>query len=343
MNQKKATIHDIASELGVTASTVSRALSGNPRISQNTRRAVLKTAKALNYEPNQIASALRSGKTQLIGMLVPIINRSFFSSIIRGVEDVANKLDYRVIVSQSDEKQENEAATLKAFLNARVDGVIASIGKQTRDFDHYQEILDSGLPLVLFDRTTSDLQTGQVVIDDYEGAYKATVHLIEQGCRRIAHFTARRKIDIYKKRCLGYLDALRDHNIPIDKKLIFAGDLQLSDGRRHTAELINKQLPFDAVFAASDYAVMGAMQVLKEKKISIPDQVALVGFLNEPFTSFTDPPLSTINQFPMEMGKAAARIFFDSLESERGISEQKIVIEPELIVRASSEKRKTNS
>ncbi|MEM7380032.1 MAG: LacI family DNA-binding transcriptional regulator [Bacteroidota bacterium] len=338
MNQKKATIHDIASELGVTASTVSRALSGNPRISDNTRTAVLKTAKALNYEPNQIASALRSGKTQLIGMLVPIINRSFFSSIIRGVEDVANKLDYRVIVSQSDEKQENEAAAVKAFLNARVDGIIASIGKQTRDFDHYQEILDRGLPLILFDRTTSDLQTGQVVIDDYQGAYKATTHLIEQGCRRIAHFTARRKIDIYKKRCMGYLDALKDNGIDIDKRLVCTGDLQLEDGRNHTAELMNKEVAFDAIFAASDYAAMGAMQHLKEKNIRIPGQVALVGFLNEPFTSFTDPPLSTINQFPMEMGKAAARIFFETMESEHGVSPQKIVIEPELIVRASSDK-----
>ncbi len=336
-HSKKTTIHDIAERLNVTASTVSRALNGNPRISDNTRKAVLKAARELDYEPNHIASALRSGRTQLIGMLVPTINRAFFSSIIRGVEEVANSLDYRVIVSQSNEIFENEENAVKAFLNARVDGIIASIGKNTEHFNHYKQVLDRGLPLVLFDRTTPQLQTGQVVIDDYQGAYMATAHLIEQGCKRIVHFTSERKIDIYKERHRGYVNALQDHGIEPNHNLVFSGNLQLEDGRTHAKQLIQGKVDFDAIFSASDYAAMGAMQVLKENGLNIPDDVALVGFLNEPFTSFTDPPLTSVNQFPIEMGQTAANLFFSALNSEKKkIIPKKTVIQPELIVRASS-------
>ncbi|BFP42006.1 LacI family DNA-binding transcriptional regulator [Flavobacteriaceae bacterium GF1] len=336
-HSKKTTIHDIAERLNVTASTVSRALNGNPRISDNTRKAVLKAARELDYEPNQIASALRSGRTQLIGMLVPTINRAFFSSIIRGVEEVANSLDYRVIVSQSNEIFENEENAVKAFLNARVDGIIASIGKNTEHFNHYKQVLDRGLPLVLFDRTTPKLQTGQVVIDDYQGAYMATTHLIEQGCERIVHFTSERKIDIYKERYRGYVNALQDHGIEPNHSLVFSGNLQLEDGRKHAEQLIQGKVDFDAIFSASDYAAMGAMQVLKENGLKVPDDVALVGFLNEPFTSFTDPPLTSVNQFPIEMGQTAANLFFNALNSDKKkIIPKKTVIQPELIVRASS-------
>ncbi len=340
-NTKKTTIHDIAEKLNVTASTVSRALKGNPRISDSTKKAVLKTARELNYEPNHIASALRSGRTQLIGMLVPTINRSFFSSIIRGVEEVANSLDYRVIVSQSNEVLDNEENAVKAFLNARVDGIIASIGKNTQQFDHYKQVLERGLPLILFDRTTPHLQTGQVVIDDYQGAYLATTHLLEQGCRKIAHFTTERKIDIYKERYRGYLNALQDYQVKPNEALVFSGNLQLEDGRAHTKALLRKGEAFDGIFSASDYAAMGAMQVLKENGLKIPEDVALVGFLNEPFTSFTDPPLTTVNQFPIEMGHTAANLFFHALNAEKKkIVPKKTVIQPELIIRASSLKKK---
>ncbi|MEM7486494.1 MAG: LacI family DNA-binding transcriptional regulator [Bacteroidota bacterium] len=337
---KKATIHDIAERLNVTASTVSRALNGNPRISDSTRKAVLKAAKELDYEPNQVASALRSGKTQLIGMLVPSINRAFFSSIIKGVEEVANSLDYRVIVSQSSEVLSNEENAIKAFLNARVDGIIASIGKNTQHFNHYEQVLDRGLPLVLFDRTTQFLQTSQVVIDDYQGAYLATTHLIEQGCKSIVHLTTERKIDIYKERYRGYLNALTDNNIEPDTSLVFSGNLQVEDGRVHCEALLKQERKFDAIFSASDYAAIGAMQVLKENGFKIPDDVALVGFLNEPFTSFTDPPLTTVNQFPIEMGQTAANLFFNILNTEKKkIRPKKTVIQPELVVRASSLKK----
>lgn len=343
-NAKKVTIHDIAKKLNITASTVSRALNDSPRISDKTKKAVLQLAKDLNYRPNNVASALRNGKTQIIGMLVPSINRAFFSSIIRGVEEVTNSLNYHVIVSQSYEDFNNEKNAIKAFLKAQVDCVIASISKSTTDYDHYQEVINNGIPLILFDRTTTDLQTSQVVIDDYQGGYIATKHLIEQGCLRILHLTFDKKLHIYRERQRGYEDALKDFNIEIDNSLIISSELQLEDGRIIINKLLESNIKFDAIFSASDYTALGCMQVLKENNIKIPNEVAIVGFLNEPFTCYTDPPISSVNQFPIEIGNTAANLFFEALNSgKKTIIIKKTVIQPELIIRDSSKKNQTNS
>ncbi len=341
MSSKKTTIHDIAEKLNITASTVSRALNNNPRISDTTKKAVLNMAQDLNYQPNNIAAALRKGKSQLIGVIVPTINRSFFSSVIRGVEEVANQLNYRVVVSQSNEDSDNEIATLNALVNARVDGVLVSIGKNTKDFDHYKNLIRRGVPLVLFDRTTNEISTSQVIIDDFLGGYMATEHLIKQGYKKIAHFTNYNKINIYKERYRGYIEALKDYNIPFYNKLICESNMQLEDGRMCTEQLLRSGQKFDAIFSTSDYAAMGAMQVLKENSIKIPEEVGLVGFSNEPFTSFTDPPLTTLSQFPIEMGHAAAELFFEILNSKKDkLIPQKTVLQPKLIVRASSIKQR---
>jgi LacI family transcriptional regulator len=337
---KKVTIHDIAKKLNITASTVSRSLNDNPRISDKTKKRVLKMAEDLNYKPNSIASALRNGRTQVIGLLVPLIDRAFFSSIIRGVEEVAHGYNYHVIVSQSYENKDNEIKAVKAFLNSRVDCVVASIGKSTSDYSHFKEVKDSGIPLILFDRTTPKLQTSQVVIDDYQGGYMATAHLIEQGCSKIVHIMSYRNLGIYKERYRGYLDALKDNGIEFDEKLVVTGNSQLEDGRQHAENLLKSKIEFDAIFSASDYCALGAMQVLKEHGIKIPDDVAIVGFSNEPFTSFTDPSISSINQYPIEMGNTVARLFFDNLNSENKNSvPKKTVIQPQLIVRQSSTKK----
>ncbi|MFD2033723.1 LacI family DNA-binding transcriptional regulator [Belliella marina] len=341
MKKGKATIHDIAEKLNITASTVSRALNDNPRISENTKKLVLKMAKQLNYQPNHIASALRSGKSKLIGVLVPTANRNFFSSVVRGIEDIANELDYKVIISQSYEDSEKEIQNIEALLNARVDGIIASIGKNTENFDHFQKVLDKGIPLVLFDRITNQLDVSQVVIDDYQGAYDMTKHLIEEGCKRIAHFTSPKKINIYKERLRGYEDALKDFDIPFDPELIEESNMQLEDGRISMENLLKKGIKFDAVFSSSDYAVMGAMQVLREHKISVPEQVKLAGFGNEPFTSFTAPPITTVDQKSIPMGRVTAETFFDllKLDGKKG-NNQKTVLKPELIIRESTKKNK---
>lgn len=342
-SNSKTTIHDIAEKLNITASTVSRALNNNPRISEATRKAVLKAAKQLNYQPNHLAAALRNGKSQLIGIIVPTADRSFFASIIRGIEEVANKLNYRIIICQSYDNFDKEAQTIDVLLSARVDGIIASIGKNTDDFSHFKKAQEKGLPLVLFDRTTNELEVSQVMIDDYLGAFKVTEHLIEQGCTRIAHLTSPKKISIYKERLRGYKDALHKHEIPFQEKLVIESNLQLEDGRKSMEQLLNLEHKPDAVFSASDYAAMGAMQVLKERSILIPDEIALAGFSNDPFTSFTDPPLTTVDQFSIQMGNITAQLFFDQLKAQgKKHVPQRTVLKPELIVRASSLKNKNN-
>lgn len=229
-SKPKVTIHDIAEKLNITASTVSRALNDHPRISEATKKSVQKLAKSLNYQPNNIAAALRNGKTNIIGIIVPTADRAFFASVIRGIEEIANKLNYRVIISQSNDNYEKEVQTIDALLSARVDGIIASIGKNTENFDHYKRMQEKSIPLVLFDRTTDELEVSQVMIDDYLGAYKVVEHLIQQGARRIAHFTSPKKVSVFKERLRGYVDALRDYEIPYDESLVIKSNLDQKDG-----------------------------------------------------------------------------------------------------------------
>lgn len=338
----KATLLDIATKLNITTSTVSRALNDNPRISKATKKAVLKAAKDLNYQPNNIAAALRRGKSHLLGVIVPTADRAFFSSVVRGIEEISNKLNYQVIICQSYDDYDKEVETINALTNARVDGIIVSISKKTVNTDHFQRAIDKGIPVILFDRTSEKLNVNQVMIDDYRGAYEVVTHLIEQGCKRIAHFTSPVKISIYKERLRGYMDALENHGIAYDEKLVVESNLQLEDGRISMQKLLDKNISVDAVFSSSDYAAMGAMQVLKERNIKIPDEVALAGFANEPFTSFTDPTLTTVDQLSLDMGHATAEMFFKQLnDSENGNSKvQKTILKPRLIIRQTSLRKK---
>jgi LacI family transcriptional regulator len=342
MKKEKSTIHDIAKKLNITASTVSRALKDHPRISQTTKQAVQIAAKKLNYQPNNIAAALRNGRSNIIGVIVPTIDRSFFSSVVRGIEEVAHTKNYNVMICQSHDSYVKEVATIEALLNSRVDGVILSICKETEKFDHFDKIIAKGIPLIFFDRGNDELEVSQVVINDYLGAYNAVEHLIKQGCKRIAHFTSSRKnkIGIYKERLRGYIEAIKANDLPYDESLIIESELQLDDGRNGMLELLKLDVIPDAVFSASAYGAMGAMQVLKEKKIKIPEQVALVGFSNEAFMSFTEPALSTVEQHSMRMGNSAAEIFLEEIASKnKKFIPQKVVLKPELIVRGSSLKK----
>ncbi|GHN02316.1 LacI family transcriptional regulator [Cytophagales bacterium WSM2-2] len=342
MKKEKATIHDIAEKLNITASTVSRALKDHPRISTETKKAVLKVAQKLNYQPNHIAAALRVGKSNIIGIIVPTVDRSFFSSVIRGIEEIANASHYNVMICQTYDNYDKEVATVEALLNARVDGIIVSHGKETKDFSHFLKVKERGIPLILFDRTNNDLEVSQVAIDDYLGAYKATEHLIQQGCKRIAHFTNTLDISIFKERHRGYREALMNNGLIYDESMVIGSNLQAEDGRNCMQQLLKlKELP-DGIFSASALAIAGAMQVLKENNIKIPEQVALVGFSNESLMSFTEPTLSAVDQHSMRMGNAAAEIFLEEISSDaQKFIPQKIVLKPELIVRQSSMRKKS--
>jgi len=332
-----ATIHDIAKELNITASTVSRALNDHPRISDATKKAVLRVAKRLNYQPNHIAAALRNGRSNIIGIIVPTADRSFFGSVIRAIEEIAKKAHYNVMICQSHDDYESEVSTVEALLNARVDGIMVSFAKNTENFDHFRKVHEKGIPLVLFDRSFSGLDVSQVVIDDYLGAYQATEHLIQQGCTRIAHFTSVRKISIYKERLRGYREALEAHNIPYRSELVLESYLQFEDGLEGLNRLLDLDEWPDAIFSASAYSAVAALTGCKERGIPVPEKIAIVGFANEPFTSFCDPPMSTVDQQSMQIGNAAAEIFLEqiSLGRDRFVP-KRIVLTPELLIRKSS-------
>jgi LacI family transcriptional regulator len=340
MKKEKTTIHDIAEKLNITASTVSRALRNHPRISEETKKAVQKAAIKLNYQANHIAAALRSGKSNMLGIIVPTADRSFFASVIRGVEEIANKAGYNVMICQTYDSYQKEIDSIEALLKARVDGIIVSHGKETENFDHFTKVKEKGIPLILFDRSNDTLGVSQVVIDDYLGAYKAVEHLIEQGCTRIAHFSSTRKISIFKERLRGYREALQNHNIKFDPALVIESNLQLEDGRNSMLQLLNLNIPVDAVFSSSALGTVGALQVLKEKNIRVPHDVALVAFSNEVFTSFTDPPLTAVDQYSMRMGNSAAEVFLEEIGSkDKVFLPRTTVLRPELIIRKSSLKK----
>src|SRR6478735_5031771 len=247
MKKERTTIHDIARKMNITASTVSRALKDHPRISEETKKEVRKIALKLNYQPNHIAAALRNGKSNILGIIVPTIDRSFFSSVVRGIEEIANGSKYNVMICQTYDSYEKEVSTVEALLNAGVDGIIVSHGKETRNFDHFIKVKERGIPLILFDRTTDELDVSIVMVDDFLGSYKATEHLIQQGCKRIAHFTNTRKISIFKERLRGYREALQHHGLPYHQELVIESNLQLEDGRNSMLQLLQLSEMPDAV------------------------------------------------------------------------------------------------
>lgn len=339
-SKKRTTIHDIAKKLDITASTVSRALKDHPRISDATKELVIKKAKEMNYQPNSIAAALRRGTSNLIGVIIPNIDRNFFASVVRGVEDVLNDTNYNVIICQSNDSLEKEKSNIKALLEAQVDGIFASYAKETTDFSHYEDIFNRGIPLILFDRMQDTFDVDAVVIDDYLGAYKATEHLIEQGCERIVHFGGPENVSIYRDRRRGYEEALKRSHLSVEENLIIHSDLKLESGKRLAKEILEwDELP-DAIFSASDYAAMGAMEVFKKHDIKIPQDIAVVGFSNESFTSLIDPGLTTVDQHSKKMGQFTANLFLDRLKDKsKDHTPTKTVLNPELIIRSSSLKR----
>jgi LacI family transcriptional regulator len=342
MKKKRTTIHDIAKELDVTASTVSRALKDHARISDSTKASVREMAKKLNYQPNNIAAALRNGKSNIIGIIVPRTDRSFFASVVRGVEEIVSKAGYNVIISQSNDSTSKEKSNITALLQARVDGILASYAIRTENFEHYQEIANRGVPLILFDRlheTLESYQAGAVAIDDYLGAFKVTEHLIDQGCKEIVHFSGPQHVSIYKERRRGYEEALKRHNLAVNEKMICESGLKLSDGRALGEKIMEQSKLPDGIFSASDYGAAGAMEVFKENEINIPEDLAIAGFSNEPFTSFIE--LTTVDQHPEEMGQLAAQLFLDQMGDKNGSSiKNKTILNPQIIVRKSSLRKK---
>ena len=337
--KKKTTIKDIANVLNISAAAVSKALHNDSRISDKTKKAVRQVAKNLNYQPNHLASALRSGKSNLVGVIVPRTNSNFFSSVIENIEEVLNKEGYNIIITQSNESFQKECNNIDTLMFTQVDGIIASMANETVDLEYYKKIKSKGIPLILFDRGENDLEVDYIGIDDYESSHMIIEHLISNGCKRIAHIGGYRRTRIFNNRIRGYIDAIKKHNLPHDDELLMESSLTLEDGRLKMLELLTLANPPDAVYVASDYAALGALQVLKEKNINVPEDICLVGFGNEPFTSFVSPSISTVNQHSSQIGKIAAETFIKRINQENWMPKlNKNILKSELIIRGSSNK-----
>lgn len=333
---EKTTIYDIAKALNITAATVSRALNNNPKISTATKKLVLETAAKMNYKQNKLALALKSGKSNNVGVVVPYIDRNFFSAIIRGIEEELYPLGYHVIICQTHEEEGTEVDNINALLNAQVDGILMSVSKYTSNLDHFDYVLKKGVPLVFFDRRKDIKGVSTVTIDDFEGGYKATKHLIDQGCKRIAHLSGDWSLEIYKHRYQGYKKALEDHGLPFEKEYIIQSKSDIEAGHKAVDKFMKLDNPPDAIFSSSDFVALGAIQQLKKYGVKIPEEFCVVGFSNEPFTKFMELSISSIDQSPVEMGKTAAKVFLEQVKDSNVKIEKKVVLSPKLKIRKSS-------
>ncbi|WP_139921338.1 LacI family DNA-binding transcriptional regulator [Hymenobacter sp. DG01] len=336
-NTSPVSMADLARELGVSMTTISRALSDHHSIGPAMKQKVLKLAKKYNYQPNRLASALRKGKSQLLGIVVPYIEGRFFPSVVHGIETAASKAGYNVIICQSNEDVAQERRNLDILLSAQVAGILVSLSRTTRDFRHFEKVRGRGLPLVFFDRVVEGDNVNAVVLDDQEGGYLSTRHLIAQGCRRIAHLAGPQHLNIYRNRRQGYLDALREAGLPEDESLILYSDMAQDQAAEGLRQLLATARPPDGVFAAGDYAALGALQEAQRQGLRVPEDVAISGFSNETFTTITQPPITTVDQRCEEMGQASVRLLLDLIEADgRPFTPRQVALRPELLVRQST-------
>ena len=332
----------MAKALNVSISTVSRSLNNNTSISEATRERVLKMAQELHYQPNHMAAGLRKGRSNLLGVLVPHIEGTFFSSVVHGIETVASKAGFNIMICQSNEDVEHEKKNIDTLMNAQVEGILVSLSRTTHDARHFERVRKRDIPLVFFDRMLEIPNVNAVVLDDSQGAYQITTHLIEQGCRRIAHFAGPQHLNIYKNRYQGYLAALQTHGLPVDDQLVYTCNMKLEDGVEGMQQLL--ALPAaerpDALFSSSDFSLIGAMQVLKAQGYRVPQDMAVAGFSNETFTSFTEPRLTSVDQHCEQMGQEAVRLFLEILQARPGTFQpRRVVLQPEILIRESSLRR----
>lgn len=340
MAQKPITIKDIAEKLNISVSTVSRALKDNHEISAQTRKAVQDLAKEWGYKPNPIAVALKTHKSYSIGVVVPQIVSTFFSTVVREIEEVADGYGYNLLVMSSNESMAKEKKNVDVLMANRTEGIILSFTHETDNYDHVKMIQNSGIPLVLFDRTTNELEASKVVTDSLAGGFMATQHLIAEGCKKIALLMGPGHVNSGGNRKQGYIKALETNNMPVRPEYIRqCADFTVEAGKQAALELLSLPEPPDAFFGISDDLAIGAMDAVKERGLSIPQDVAVVGFSNTKRSRYITPTLSSINQFPEKIGKAAADILFEQIMDSKHVQIKKEVVPCELIVRDSSSRR----
>jgi len=345
-NMKSArdvTIYDVAKALSLSPSTVSRGLKNHPQIRKETRKKILETAAEMGYQQNKFASNLRQKHTNTIGVVVPRLNSFFMATVIAGMEKITNQHGYGLIISQSQESGEQEISCVSTLFNSRVDGLLVSLALDTKKMDHFDIFLNKNIPVVFFDRVSECHGCMSIVIDNFKAGYEATKHLIDQGCKRIMHLGGNLLRNVYADRYNGYRQALEDNKIPFDQSMVVIGDMSGEAGKSTAAKILKmKPLP-DAVFVSNDTCAVEIIVELENAGIRIPEDIAVVGFNNEPISKVVRPYLTTVEYPALEIGEIAATSIINKLKSSRPDNLSTIVLKHKLIVRQSSLRTSINS
>lgn len=332
MNRHKVSLVEIAKQLNTSVSTVSRALNNQPGVNEQLRKKILEIAENVGYVPNSLAISMQSRRKNAIGVIVPNVNRHFFSTAIEGIEEQAYNKGIDIIIAHSNNSEEREKKIVE-MMAGRVDGVIASLSMAKTDHAYYNRLHNLGIPLVLFDRVADNVISGKVTVDDFAGGFECTKHLIEQGCQKIFHFAGPQHIQLWERRLLGFKCAMEKAGLPVDRHSIHEQIPTTEYGEEYAALLIAKGNLPDAIFFTGDYAAVGAMSVFAKHGIRIPEDIAIVGFANEPFCQYITPQLSSVEQSSFRMGTLSFSMIMDNIQ---GLSSMDITIQPQLIIRASS-------
>jgi LacI family transcriptional regulator len=344
MKYEAAKLKDISIALGLSVSTVSRALHDSYTISEKTKKAVREYAEKINYRPNPVAVSLKEKRSRSIGVVLAEIANSFFSQIINGIESVAHARGYNVIITQSLESLERETNNINFLASRSVDGCLISVSTETKNYDYITKLHKSGFPFVCFDRIIDELDTYKVSIDNFKGAYDATTELIKNGFKRIAMLCNAPQLSITTERLSGYKKALTDAGLPVEESMIKYcehGGMLYDEVAQAMDELLSADKKPDALFAASDKLTTNFVRYCKAKNIKIPSKLALVGFSNLDLTDLLSPSLSVIRQPAFEMGRIAAEFLIKTIEAKRPVVDFEITtLQPELLVRQSSKKKK---
>lgn len=341
MKKRRTSLKDLAEELGVSIATVSRALHGSHEVGEEMTRKVKELAKKLNYRPNPFAQSLRKEAPHLIGVIVPNLVTHYYASVLDGIEDYASRNGYSVISANSHENHELEEKAIDTFISLHVEGVIACLAQDTIDYHHFEEIYEMGLPLVFFARTCLPEKFSHVVANGDEAAYEATCHLIDSGSKRIAFIGGPNHLDMVRRRKHGYLEALREHRIPIDRSLVACGKIDFNIARIATLNMLKSDNPPDAILAFNDIITYAAFDAIKSLDLHIPNDVAIIGFTDGDNAAFVTPPLSAIMDQAHLQGVKACELLFRNINGDTKIYKE--VIPMILKVRESSEKKNKKS
>ncbi len=335
---KHVTIKDIAKELNLAVSTISRAFNDKYDIRPETKQTILSKAKEMGYRPNPFAQKLIRQRSMNIGIVIPEFIGSFFPEVIIGAQEVLFKAGYQVLITQSNECYKTEIENVELLEQNMVDGLIISLSHQTKNIDRYKELVSRGTPVVFFNRVNDELNTSKVLFDDYEWAFFATEHLIYQNYKKIFHLTGPANLSLTKNRLRGFLDAHKKHRLKVPDSHLIPSDFMLEDGERAAMKIIESENIPDAIFAAGDLTAIGAMKIFKKHGYKIPEDVAFVGFSEHTIAQHIDPPLTSVAQPTFEIGRTAAKLLIAQIENTGVFVPQTITLSGQLNIRSSSMK-----